>query len=365
MPLHIKLLGIGCRKSKALKNNLYKALARLPELEVEVEEVTRFHDILEYQIAAAPALLIEGRPAYQDEVPEVEELYAVLKQYVEKQKPMKKILVPTDFSDVAANAYRFAQKLAAGEDWAIEVMHAYHPSFDYSNPYLDMPAAEFDAVKRELMEHFISEHTIGDEEASAPTAVAPKTELRIGFAGEEIVRDSKRAALIVMGTTGQGNIMEKVFGSVSTQAAQNAHCPVLLIPGGCRCNGFENIIYASNYQAADEAVLRRVADTLGLARATIHFVHVEEVEGQAYKLGKVVREKARGIGMPDISVATVEVECADVQEGILRYAEDAGAGLIVVGTVHRSLLERLFHRSVTKRLAFQTTVPMMVLHYDD
>lgn len=365
MPLHIKLLGIGCRKSKALKNNLYKALDRLPELEVEVEEVTRFHDILEYQIAAAPALLIDGRPAFQDEAPGVDELYAFLKQYQQKQKPMKKLLVPTDFSDVAANAYHFAQQLAAGGGWEIVVIHAYHPSFDYSNPYLDMPAAEFEAVKRELMEHFVSEPSISDGEPSAPSDIAPKTELRIGFAGEEIVRDSKQASLIVMGTTGQGNLMEQVFGSVSTHVAQNAHCPVFLIPGGCHCSGFENIVYASNYQAADEAILARVIDTLGLGPATIHFVHVEEEEDKAYKVEAVALEQAMKVGKPNIDLTAVEVECADIQEGILHYAQDIGADLIVVGTVHRSLLERLFHKSLTKRLTFHTSVPLLVLHYDD
>ncbi|MCB0568151.1 MAG: universal stress protein [Phaeodactylibacter sp.] len=365
MPLHIKLLGIGCRKSRALKNNLYRALARLPELEVEVEEITNVHDILEYQIAAAPALLINGLPAYQDEVPEVEELYLLLKQYQQKQRPMKKLLVPTDFSDVAANAYRFAQKLASEGDWEIEVLHAYHPSFDYSNPYLDMPAAEFDAVKRELMDHFISEHAL-EEGGQAVTTVAPKTELRIGFAGEEIVRDSKQAGLIIMGTTGQGNLMEQVFGSVSTYVAQHAHCPVLLVPGSCQCGGFSDIVYASNYQAADEAVLGRVAETIGIKEATIHFVHVTEEENKPYHAEQKGEKRAsKAGGKPKVSIQAVEVECSDTQEGILRYAEEAGASIIVVGTVHRNLLERLFHRSLTKSLTFHTTIPLMVLHYDD
>ncbi len=365
MPLHIKILGIGCRKSRALKANLSKALLRLPQLRVQVEEITNVTDILEHQITRAPALLINGKAAYQDEVPEVEELYVLLQQYLEKQPPMKKILVPTDFSEEAANAYRFAQKLAARGDWEIEVMHAYHPSFDYSNPYLDMPAAEFEIVKRELMEHFVSEYALADSGPGLATAVAPATALQVGFASEEIVYQSKSCDLIVMGTTGQGNIIEQLFGSVSTYVAQHAHCPVLLIPQNCRCRGFDNIIYASNYQASDEALLERVVEIFDIRQANVHFVHVDEEQDKSYQVEKVKFEQAVHLGKPEIGFSAAEVECADVPGGILTYAKDTDADLLVVGTVHRSFLERMFHKSITKRLTFNTTIPLLVLHHDN
>lgn len=353
-------------EEQGLKANVKQALARLPELNVELEEVTSVHEILEYQIKAAPALLINGIPAYEDEVPSVDELVRNLRPFMQKPKPMKKILVPTDFSDIAANAYRFAQRLAADNPSAeVRVMHAYHPSFDYSNPYLDMPAAEFESVKRELMRNFIAEHTVASRQSGSVATVAkPQTELYIGFAGEEVVRLSKEADLIVMGTTGQGNVMEKVFGSVSTHVARNAHCPVLLVPGNCKCKGFKEIVFASNYNAADEAVLQQLIEMAGVGPANIHFVHVEEEAGKPYSVSKVEFEQAVRENMPDIGFNTVEIECSDIEEGIVKYAEDIDADLIAMGTVHRSFLETLFHRSVTKRMAFHTTVPLLVLHYD-
>lgn len=365
MHLHLKILGIGCRKSRALKTNVKQALARLPELEAELEEVTSVHDILEYEITAAPALLINGIPVFEDEVPGVDELIRILRPYMQKPGPMKKILVPTDFSDVAANAYRFAQRLADEDTSEVRVMHAYHPSFDYSNPYLDMPAAEFEAVKRELMKNFVAEHTVEAGQAGAVATVAkPKTELCIGFAGEEVVRLSGEMDLIVMGTTGEGNLMEKVFGSVSTHVARNAHCPVLLVPGNCKCTGFREIVFASNYNAADEAMLQQLIEMAGIGPASIHFVHVEAEADKPYSVAKVEFEQAVRENMPDIGFNTVEIECSDIEEGIVKYAQDIGADLIAMGTVKRGFLENLFHRSVTKRMAFHTTVPLLVMHYD-
>lgn len=366
MHLHLKILGIGCRKSRALKANVKQALARLPGLEADLDEVTSVNGILEYQITAAPALLINGVPAYEDEVPGVEELVRVLSPFLHKPLPMKKILVPIDFSDVAANAYRFAQKLAGEEATEVKVIHAYHPSFDYSNPYLDMPAAEFESVKRELMKNFLEEHTVAESGRGAVAAMAkPKTELCIGFAGEEVVRLSKEVDLVVMGTTGQGNLMEQVFGSVSTHVARNAHCPVLLIPGSCRCQGFREIVFASNYNAADEAILQQVMEMAGAGHANVHFVHVEAEAGKPYSVAKVEFEQAVRENMPGIGYTSVEIKCSDIEEGVVKYAEDIGADLIAMGTLRRGFLENLFHRSITKRMAFHTRVPLLVLHYDN
>lgn len=277
---------------------------------------------------------------------------------------MKKILVPTDFSAIAANAYRFAQRLALKEEAEITVIHAHHPSFDYSNPYLDLPAQEFEQVKKELLNNFMGEHTLPSKTGGVVTL--PKAELRIGFAAEEITRAAKEADIVIMGTTGEGNLLEKVFGSVSTYVASHANCPVLLIPGNCSCRDFSNIVYASNHQPADEVMLKQVVGMIDIEPASVHFVHVDvdEVEGDNYEIRKAAFKDTMQTEMPGVGINEVSIGCDDVQKGIISYAEDNNADLIVMATSHRSFLERMFHKSVTKEAVFHTTIPLMVLHYD-
>ena len=274
---------------------------------------------------------------------------------------MKKILVPTDFSSIAANAYAYAQRLAERQGAELEVIHAYHPSFDYSNPYLDVPAAEFDSIKRELLDNFVQEHTSGGDEVVA----LPQTALHIGFASEEIVRRSKEVDLVVMGTTGKGNLLEKTFGSVSTYVAQYAHCPVLFVPGECELEPFEEIVFASNYQAADEALITQLIGLVNNDTANIHFVHVDNQTNTPYQVEEILYEEAARRDMPGLGFNTVEIECPNVQEGIVRYAQDIEADLIVMGTVHRGFLEQLFHKSVTREVVFHTAVPLLVMRYDE
>ena len=66
-----------------------------------------------------------------------------------------------------------------------------------------------------------------------------------------------------------------------------------------------------------------------------------------------------------LGVKVVSISCEDIVEGITQYAEDNEADLIVMGTVHRNTLAKLFHRSATRRMVFRTKAPLLVLHFDD
>lgn len=80
--LHIQILGIGCRKSKALKSNLLEAMNDI-HLMVDIEEVDNVHDIVQYSVQRIPALLINGCPIVEGRIPEVTELQQVLSSFLQ------------------------------------------------------------------------------------------------------------------------------------------------------------------------------------------------------------------------------------------------------------------------------------------
>lgn len=52
-----------------------------------------------------------------------------------------------------------------------------------------------------------------------------------GTVAEEIINASLDADLLVLGSRGTGGFARLLLGSVSSQAAQHAHCPVVIVPG--------------------------------------------------------------------------------------------------------------------------------------
>ena len=51
-----------------------------------------------------------------------------------------------------------------------------------------------------------------------------------GFPVEELIKAGQDADMIVLGSRGVGGFTRLMMGSVSSQVAQHAHCPVLIVP---------------------------------------------------------------------------------------------------------------------------------------
>ena len=51
-----------------------------------------------------------------------------------------------------------------------------------------------------------------------------------GFPVEELINAGKDADMLVLGSRGAGGFTRLMMGSVSSQVAQHAHCPVLIVP---------------------------------------------------------------------------------------------------------------------------------------
>jgi nucleotide-binding universal stress UspA family protein len=51
-----------------------------------------------------------------------------------------------------------------------------------------------------------------------------------GFVVDELIDASKDADMIVVGSRGAGGFTRLMMGSVASQVAQHAHCPVLIVP---------------------------------------------------------------------------------------------------------------------------------------
>ena len=142
---------------------------------------------------------------------------------------IRRILVPTDFSETSERALDYALDLAEKMNAAVTVMHAYEiPIVGFPDGAL---VATADVASR-----------IADVSRAALEATAKKragrvaklaTLLRDGVAYEEIrtVADEIDADLIVLGTHGRRGIARALLGSVAENVIRTTQRPVLTIHG--------------------------------------------------------------------------------------------------------------------------------------
>ena len=147
---------------------------------------------------------------------------------------IRRILVPTDFSDCAALAVRYAAELADKFGAELVLLHVV-PDSVLALPDAVMPTpapmADLDALTeagRTGLAHLIS--------ALKLEAHKPRTDVRLGSPGQEIVAAARdlRADLVCIATHGRGGLARVLLGSVAEEVVRHAPCPVLTVrPGAC------------------------------------------------------------------------------------------------------------------------------------
>lgn len=273
---------------------------------------------------------------------------------------MKSILIPTDFSTNAKNAFYYAAHLAKyiGVD-ELKLAHVFLPQADTAEyPTFVPPIEEFLKIREQMLDQFCLEC----QKTADVAGIKLSKELWIGFPVEEIVRKSGEADLIVMGSTGEGGIFNKLFGSISTGVARKAHVPVILVPQDAPFKPIKNILYAANYESVDDDFLEALSFFNRYINATVHFVHVRTQGSEAFeKTKQEIFEELFEAGNPAFAFEIEEVQGKDVAEALAAYLEGHFIDLMVLVTKHRHFIDQLLHRSLTKQMVFHTEVPLLVL----
>jgi nucleotide-binding universal stress UspA family protein len=366
----IKLVGIrGDEKYESWRRATKQVLAEL-RMESRLEEVNDVDAILDFNISAVPALVVNKTILLEQNqhMPNLKEIKCAIVNYLNQEKmEMENIIVPTDFSTPAHNAYLYARDLAEFVGGKIKVVHACYPDRNTISG-LNIPSVDEMTANRLIqLDAFVQDDQPNSIEGVVAKDMVEK-EVIIGFPKEEIIKLSaqKEVDVILMGTTGSGDILNKLFGSVSSEVSQKAHCPVWLVPPSASFNGVKNILYAGNYESADGRMLQAVSELAARFEADIHMVHVSKKKNfEENQIQELITERLIRKIAPDLKFKMGTVVSEKVWEGLDFYTRENSIDLIVVVTKHRNFWEGLKNKSITKEMVFHTKVPLLILHIDD
>jgi universal stress protein A len=144
-------------------------------------------------------------------------------------RSVKRILVPTDFSDPSGEALATAMMLAQGAGATLDLVHvAVETSFALPPP-IDVATVPIDMEK--VLER-VTDGLRAEEKRVLEAGLKCETAMLVGRPDAEIVTraTSTGAELIVMGTHGRSGLAHALLGSVAERVVQHARCPVLIVP---------------------------------------------------------------------------------------------------------------------------------------
>jgi nucleotide-binding universal stress UspA family protein len=145
---------------------------------------------------------------------------------------LKRLLLPTDFSESARNAFTYALSLAREYEAELHLLHVIEilPAGYTSELF---PGA-MSKVMEEIGGYARNEMARLAAEASAQGRI-PREHVAQGKPAAEILRVAREAEidLIVIGVHGRGALSHALFGSTTEKIVRRAPCPVLI------CRQFE------------------------------------------------------------------------------------------------------------------------------
>lgn len=165
--------------------------------------------------------------------------------------------------------------------------------------------------------------------------------------------------LIIMATKGAIGL-KKIIGSNTASIISNSDVPVIAVPEYAIFRGLKNIVYATDlWDLFDE--LKYLIPYAELFDSTIHVVHVKTgQDNQKINPEKLLLNIKKKLNYPNINLS-LEVN-EDILEGISQHMVEVDADLIVMPTHEHTFFEKLFGKSVTRKMAFHTDIPLMTIN---
>ena len=266
---------------------------------------------------------------------------------------ISKILLATDFSQLAKNALLYALELCQAYQAELTVLHVYRA--DFGVPVPETLAFDMLEARRKHAQNLLQSFLQGasEQETDLLKGLVIRSKIEMGLAVDAILETAQEEDydLIIMGTKGEHNLSEVIFGSITSQVLKHSPRPVLVIPEACRYPslGLKNLALASDLSPASLKIVPDIKALSDGLSTHLHLVHVSK-EGDKIET------------LPQMAgIENHEIQSSSVRQGLDVFVKDKQIDVLVLLQQKRGWWEGLLHSSQTKSIALNSSVPLLIL----
>jgi len=272
---------------------------------------------------------------------------------------MKRILVPTDFSEHAEDALKVAAQIAQKNDSEVIVLHM-----------LELPQQMNDAILGgtsipETMLFMKKANEMLDEISSRPYLDGiPVTEIvKIDKPIHGITQVSKDydVDLIIMGSHGSSGVEELLIGSNTEKVVRNSEIPVLVIKKDISSFKINNIVFASDFSEETKKPFEKLLNFTKFFESKIHLVTI--CTPNSFKPTHVI-EKAMNEFITEFNISNYTTHIyndTNIEKGIINFANSINADIIGMCTHGRTGFAHFFNGSISEGLVNHAVRPVITL----
>jgi len=277
---------------------------------------------------------------------------------------MKKILVPTDFSQPAQWAAEVAASIAAKANATLVLLHVVEQptegSFNVEGETKyggDMEERLFTMKLIEKSKQQLEKAAEKAEELGARVV----TELRMGnpFHGIHAIISEHRVDLVVMGTSGKSKFEEVLIGSNTEKVVRYSKCSVLTVHEKPKGFNLKNIVYATSLSDREKLFARVVTKAQEMYGATVHLVRINTpaVFQPDHIVKKAMSSFASTLKLKNYTSNTFSDY--NEEQGIINFANSVNADMIAMATHGRTGIGHILAGSIAEDVVNHARKPVL------
>lgn len=270
------------------------------------------------------------------------------------------LLYPTDFSACSTNALPYVKAIAKATMAEVKIVH----SLDLAAVYATQIAPSDTQLLIQSLEESSSKKLEEIKKNLQKESIPCSSEL---VTGSEInwlptIIKQIKPYLVVMGTTGSGEVENRIFGSLTHKIISHVESPVLAVPAKAEYKGIHNVVFATDFKESDVNHIQFVIDLTKKYYPDLKVVHVAH---------GVFQEKTEEIFLRDFEdklyvnvnypkMTTHLLYSDDVEERLNSLVKESKSDLMVLVSTKRTFFERIFNHSLTKQMVYHSDTPLLV-----
>lgn len=270
---------------------------------------------------------------------------------------MKRILVPTDFSEHAEDALKVAAQIAKKNNYEIFLLHM-----------LELPSQMSDAISGgsgipEVMLFIKKANETFQKIKERPylNGISVSETVQFERASDGILSFCKKNKidLIIMGSHGSSGIEEMLIGSNTEKVVRLSDIPVLVIKKDIGKFEARNFVFASDFSKEIKKPFKKMIEFTKIFDANLFLVMI--CTPNSFKT-TLVAEKVMNDFIADFDIQNYSFHIfndVNVENGILNFSNTINADLIGVCTHGRTGLAHFFNGSISEDLVNHTVKPVI------
>ena len=268
------------------------------------------------------------------------------------------IVLLTDFSPLSKVALQYALKMAAPLEANFTILNIVRiDGISKTNLRMKQIEKSVALISQEEGDHLVAElrsqvkgnYTLEFKPVKARTV-------------SEMVRKyvSKHPTnMVVMGLQGASAMKKARLGGTTVSVIDECPVPVMAIPELAKYQNLKHIVYASDLKNIQKE-LDIIVEFAKIFGSAVHMIHVAPVMDKKVDAAiQSVEEAIQKMNYDKLDFKLILED--DVTVAIAGYIKETKADLLTTFTHKLSLEEKIFGRSVTRRVAYQAITPLLAV----